>query len=501
MENSFLNFSQLQLVYIFVLIVLFIIILTIVLVNRNKKIKIEIGTRDEILEKYKFIISVEDELERLTEAKDKIIEDISILRQDYQQKNISYDEVINIENAILFRNEERSKIVIRIDELKGNYKQKKTIYNLIVKEISILEEDLEDLSFGLYNPHFEYDSSEKYKEKMLEIKQKQKEAIRNKVAAKCDINWTVNDSKREGSKMTNRNIKLMLRAFNSECDSAVLKVKWNNVQTLEERIKKSFEIINKLGEPNFIVLDFDYLQLKIDELRITHEYTEKKHEEIEEQRRIRRQMREEQNVIKEIEEARREAEKEEIKYTQLLAKAKEEVHKKHGVELIRFNDRIRQLEVELSKVQVLKERAISRAQITKSGHVYIISNIGTFGENVYKIGMTRRLDPYDRVYELSGAAVPFPFDIHGLIYSEDAPKLENKLHKIFDKKRVNRVNTRKEFFNVTISELQDELRKIDEKVELTRIVEARQYKETLLLNDKETKFKIEEKLTLFPDEL
>ena len=212
-------------------------------------------------------------------------------------------------------------------------------------------------------------------------------------------------------------------------------------------------------------------------------------------------MREEQKVQKEIELAKREAEKEEKRYLQLLAKAREEIHKKHGDELIKFNERIEQLEMELSKARELKERAISRAQITKSGHVYIISNIGAFGKDVYKIGMTRRLEPIERVYELSGASVPFSYDIHGMIYSEDAPALENELHKRFEYKRVNRANTRKEFFKISITEIEQELKKVDNNIELIKIAEARQYRETLRINEEENIEDIQKVISKFPDEI
>ena len=137
------------------------------------------------------------------------------------------------------------------------------------------------------------------------------------------------------------------------------------------------------------------------------------------------------------------------------------------------------------KPQVNRERAMSRAQMTRSGHVYIISNIGSLGEDVYKIGMTRRLDPEDRIRELGGAPVPFRFDVHAMIYSEDAPTLENALHKALERRRVNRINPRKEFFNVSLEEIEEIVHQQDVNAEFIRIPPAEEFRKTLAIIDEE----------------
>jgi hypothetical protein len=116
--------------------------------------------------------------------------------------------------------------------------------------------------------------------------------------------------------------------------------------------------------------------------------------------------------------------------------------------------------------------------MTRSGHVYVISNIGSFGENVYKIGMTRRLDPMERIHELSDASVPFSFDVHAVVFSDDAPSLENELHRRFDPHRLNLVNTRKEFFCVTLEEIADVVREKHADILITKVAEARDYRKT-----------------------
>lgn len=154
-----------------------------------------------------------------------------------------------------------------------------------------------------------------------------------------------------------------------------------------------------------------------------------------------------------------------------------------------MRERLARLEDELKEAIDKGKRAISQAQLTRSGFVYVISNMGSFGEDVYKIGMTRRLEPLDRIRELGDASVPFGFDVHAMIYSEDAPKLENALHRVFSDKQINRVNPRKEFFKVPISEIVKEVKKHNAEIEFTMVAEAKEYRESLALEMKNKKQK------------
>jgi hypothetical protein len=148
-----------------------------------------------------------------------------------------------------------------------------------------------------------------------------------------------------------------------------------------------------------------------------------------------------------------------------------------------LSTKIRELELLLQAAQEQKEKAISMAQLTKSGHVYIISNIGSFGEDVYKIGMTRRLEPMDRVRELGDASVPFGFDVHALVYSDNAPELENALHKKFADNRLNLINNRREFFHVNIDQIEKMLLNMGHSLTLTKLAEAREYRETVSIRE------------------
>ncbi|MGE4512111.1 MAG: GIY-YIG nuclease family protein [Sulfurimonadaceae bacterium] len=185
---------------------------------------------------------------------------------------------------------------------------------------------------------------------------------------------------------------------------------------------------------------------------------------------------------RELARMQRDAEKEERMYSDLLEKAKKEIETAKDDERALLNAKIEMLQQQLIEAQEKESRAKSMAEQTKRGHVYVISNIGSFGENVYKIGLTRRLDPLDRVKELGDASVPFQFDVHAMIYSENAPAMEATLHREFDKNRLNAVNRKKEFFNISLAEIKNRVEKItgkDSNFKMTALAE--EYYETLRL--------------------
>jgi hypothetical protein len=277
----------------------------------------------------------------------------------------------------------------------------------------------------------------------------------------------------------------MLFAFNGECDGLIAKVKWNNAEKSKDMIVKAFEAINKLGATHSIEITTEFVGLKLKELSLTYEYEQKKYEEKEEQRRIREQMREEEKAQREFERAQKEAEDEEDRYEKALEKAQAELKKAGQGNMELLQEKIKLLEQQLHEAHDRKERAIAMAQLTKVGHIYVISNIGSFGEDVYKMGMTRRLDPLDRVRELGDASVPFHFDVHAIIYSENAPQLEYELHQKFSDRRINRVNSKKEFFRISLEEIEAfVLQHTGAQIEFTKIAEARDYRETLTMLEK-----------------
>lgn len=409
------------------------------------------------LERYKPIIEIEAEVEK-------------------QKKDFA--ELITLKNAEIKNLEDN------FDNLSSDYQSALETYTNLRKEISLFENKLDLVEFGVYDPIYDFEKSEDYREEQKRVIELQKDMINSENAAICLTNWTIDGSEAKGRASTKRYIKLTLRAFNGECDALISKVKWNNINQMSERIKKSFETINKIGESQTVSIQPGYLELKLNELNLEYEYQLKKQKEKEELRAAQELMREEDKARREFEQAQKESEKEELNYQKALEKARKEIEQATGDKHDKLQTQIDKLEQELKEAHDKKERAVSMAQQTKRGHVYVISNIGSFGEKVFKIGMTRRLEPEDRVKELGDASVPFQFDIHAMIFSEDAPTLENELHKTFTNQKVNMLNYRKEFFNVSIDEIEQKVKEIGIDAKFQKVPEAMEYRETLAILEK-----------------
>jgi uncharacterized protein YoxC len=308
--------------------------------------------------------------------------------------------------------------------------------------------------------------------------------INNGTSAKCDY---VEANRKEIA------INFILDAFNGKVDSILSKVKKDNYGTLEQKIKDAYQVVNNNGKAfrNAIITE-EYLNSRIDELKWAVITQELKWQEQEEQRRIKEQIREEEKARREFEKAIREAQKEEETLKKLIDKAQKEVSQANEEQKSKFEEKLRELEEKLKIAEDKNQRAISMAQQTKSGNVYVISNIGSFGENVFKIGMTRRLEPLDRIKELGDASVPFEFDVHSMIFSNDAPKLERELHKKFMRLQMNKVNPRKEFFKVTLSNIKDEVEKMEINAKWTMTAQALHYRESLAIEEEISKDKQKE---------
>ncbi|MFB0713734.1 DUF4041 domain-containing protein [Buttiauxella noackiae] len=474
-------------------VVAFIAILAVLVVNNRKlnAAKADAADKAARLEHYATITDAEAEADRiisiakaaaqeletdsqciLNEAKTEAASTISASEADAKATAIRADNILsdariaakrlNTEAlaAVETQRVKRAEIEKQIDELRNSYLEKKITYDELDEALSIYKDDMEFAEMGFYAAHFDFDTSEAFQNAIRANRQRQKDMLRVKSALGaiyCTTEWTVSGSKTEGKKMTTRGINMTARAFNGECDAAIANTNFKNVATMESRIYKAFDVLNKLNEVNQIHINHAYRDLKIEELQLTFEYRAKKQEEKEEQREIRAQMAEERKAQAEIDRAIREAEEEERRAQKALDKARKEMAEKlakmTAEQASKYQEKIDALQDALTEAELKGQKALSMAQQTKRGHVYVISNIGSFGENVFKIGMTRRLDPQDRVDELGSASVPFLFDIHAMIHSDDAPAMENSLHQYFNEKRTNLVNKRKEFFNVSLEEI------------------------------------------------
>lgn len=383
------------------------------------------------------------------------------------------EETLKLKEEVAALEQQKSSLLASVENLDKSIREKE-------KDLIQLDDEILYQSFSLYKPLFDFANSDQYKQKLEEIRNQQKQMIKDKSAVSYFDGWTVDGSKVKGRQMTNDNIKQILRSFNTECDNIVDKVKFNNIDNMKERLRKSYDTLNKLNSTNRISITNTYFQLKLDELSLAYEYQKKKQEEKEEQKRIRAELREQAIVQKELEEARKNTLKDKEHFEKALAKIISQLE----LESIEENrevlvDKKLQLEKTLNDINQKLSDIDYRQNNQKAGYVYIISNLGSFGENVYKIGMTRRLEPEERIDELSDASVPFNFDIHAMIFTEDAPKLESALHKAFENKKVNMVNLRREFFNVTLDEIKKVVQEnFDKTVEFIDTPSAEQYRES-----------------------
>ena len=355
--------------------------------------------------------------------------------------------------------------------------------NMAKLDLFTVQQEVTLQSFGLYEPHYDFASSDEYKEELADIRRRQKELIQSGEAVTGASDWAVNDSVQQGKRMVADMQKLLLRAYNAECDDAIEHVRFHNFAAYDKKITSSASAISKLGRIMDISITALYQSLKQEELRLAYEYQVKKQLEKEELRELRAKQREEAKAARELEEQRKKLEKEQAHYQNALSQIEAQIEKAESEdELETLRAKRDSLVDQLDEIDGSMKNVDYRAANQKAGYVYIISNIGAFGEGVYKIGMTRRLDPMDRVNELGDASVPFNFYFHAMIFTDDAPKLETALHNAFADKKVNFVNQRREFFRVSLDEIKKVVREnYDKTVEFVDIPAAEQYRESLLM--------------------
>lgn len=369
-----------------------------------------------------------------------------------------------------------------LDALTQQAEQQQRRLDELQSQIIETDEAVSLQSFGVYMPRYDFMRADEYRARLLEIRAKQKELIRGKAATTGLTNWTVNNNAAQGRKMVADMQKLLLRAFNAECDDIIEHVRYSNLDASEKRITVSRDAISKLGAIMGVSITPAYYRLKIEELYLAFEYQQKKQQEKEEQKEARARLREEAKLAKEIEEERKKLEKEQRHYQNALRKIEAQLTGASEAEKADIEQKREELVQQLEKIDQAFKDVDYREANQRAGYVYIISNVGAFGENVYKIGMTRRLDPMDRVDELGDASVPFNFDVHAMIFSDDAPKLEAALHKAFADRKLNFINQRREFFRVTLDEIKDVVRaNFDKTVEFVDFPPAEQYRQSLAI--------------------
>lgn len=368
----------------------------------------------------------------------------------------------------------------RLSGVVGGLKRQEAAAHARLREIQsqvVVEEEKHEMELaGMYNPEFDMASSQDYKTRLDELKDVRKRMVKAKTAVICTTEWRVNGDLKAGQRQIDRTSKLALSAFNTQVDNIILKVTYKNLERSLERLQKVADNVDKLIEPQACHLSPEYIKLRVQEVELSYKYAEKRQHEKELEKERKEAMREEERERKLYEADLARLDKEAERYERELERAKQEAlkAKKSKEEMDALFAKIAALEGQLEDAQE-KQRSVSQAQMTRRGHVYVISNIGSFGEGVYKIGMTRRLDPMIRVKELGDASVPFKFDVHAMIFSTDAPGLEKALHKKFDQNRLNRVNRRKEFFRVHLDEIERVARQFEPGIEFYKEHDAKEY--------------------------
>ena len=390
-----------------------------------------------------------------------------------QAKRIVKQLKIDIENLVT----QKSILIHTLDDINSMISDKR-------KELVEIEDNILYQSFGLYSPRYDLAKADDYKVRLVAIREKQKQMIKDKIAVTGKSGWVVNGSEAQGRKMVSDMQKLLLRAFNNECDDIISNVTYANIEMSEKKIVSASDNISKLGTVVGVAINKEYLTSKIEELYLAFEYQEKKQEEKELKKELLQQMKEAEKVQREIDAARKKIEKDQHHFENALSAIEKKIENATDEQKADLEAKKVELEVQLEKVEESLKEVDYREANAKAGYVYIISNIGSFGENIYKIGMTRRLEPQERVDELGSASVPFRFDTHALIFSDDAPALEAAIHKALRHKRLNLVNNRKEFFMTDLDEIKKIVREnFDKTVEFIDIPAAEQYRLSLKMRE------------------
>ena len=392
---------------------------------------------------------------------------LATLQQDYANINAATQHLQAMAGqeqqlmaAVSAKQAELQSIEEKIASVQGAEAEADKHIHAIQAKIDLYSRIDDFVEYGMYEkPEYLYETSERYAIEIKNIREQQKSMIQEKnvIISKDDTEYGEYPIIK---RVLNDQVKMLVRSFNIECDSLIAKVNPGNYQRTLERIDAIATGLEKNTSDLRYGFNTEYVKLKYQECTLQYQYALKKKQEQDEQRAIREQMREEERARREYEKAIEDAAREEATYERMLEKAREALETASAEEKQAAELRIRHLEEELAEAKAKAQRAISMAQQTKKGHVYVISNLGSFGEGVYKIGLTRRLDPTERVEELGDASVPFSFDIHAMIASDDAPALESTLHREFDAQRVNAVNLRKEFFRVSLEDIRKKVEEI-----------------------------------------
>ncbi|PWB85214.1 DUF4041 domain-containing protein [Methanobrevibacter thaueri] len=437
----------------------------------------EAEIKQKLKEKQNELDNIQQTLDKLEAEKTVEIEEkLKSRKEDLHNIDEEYEKIAKEKESEL----DASLASKRKEEMNLKYEIKK-----LKDELIFTTDEVNLQSFGLYEPKYPFMDSTAYKEKLDDIRKQQKQMIKNKTATTDNPRMTLDGDLKKGQAMIRDTIKQILRNFNVECENVINKVNHKNYENSKKRIRKSYEQLNKLNKHLGVNIKPQYLNLKLEELQLAYDYAIKKEEEKEILKEARRREKEEKQLQKKLEKEKKKFDKENSKITSEIEEVKAQLTQAAADEKAKLEAEIAKLQAALDKNNEEIKKIDEWRETPGAGYVYIISNIGSFGEDVFKIGVTRRDDPEERVRELSSASVPFKFDTHVFIFSKNAYDLESELHERFNNKRVNKVNMRKEFFRITI----DDVKRIVEenKGQVHSFVEhpdAEEYYDTLRLEQR-----------------
>ncbi len=396
-------------------------------------------------------------VETLKQKKDELVK----LQENINQINLTISESFAHNENL---KQENNILANEIEDKRENLQKIENKFNLTLGKLNDLTyKELQKLKIHDYGLREKTNHiiliSEKYKEQLIQNRSEQKKLILNNNVINFPENLVVFDDESNIKEIIDGQSFLMIEAFNLRCDYLINQINYHNFESTLESIVRIAEKIERNSVSLRCHFNIEYIKLKFKECELKYYFELSKKQEKEERKLEQEKIREENKFKEQYEKKLVILEDEEEKYATALAKAKEEMNNQNESKRIEMQKQIEELEEKLRLSQIEKERTKSMAEQTRRGYVYVISNVRSFGKNIYKIGLTRRLEPQDRVDELGDASVPFSFDVHAMYYSEDAPTLEKQMHKIFEHKRVNIENYRKEFFNVDLIEIKSEMEK------------------------------------------
>jgi hypothetical protein len=415
------------------------------------------------LEKAKPLLAIEEDFKaKMLELKTIELKKQQLLKSKEHEFNETLrnnESSLNI--VVVEKKKEIETLERKIELLENNYKQSQSVLSNLEKEINAHEAVLDVFDFGVYEPFYDFEKSETYRTELLKILENQKALIRDEKAIVCNVNWSVDGSLSKGKANSKNFMKLVLRAFNSECNSLISNVSWNSVTQIKERIEKSFEL-----QELFLEYEFQLKEQKEREIAKTQAAKQKESD------RIQRQY---ETAVKQL-----------SSYQTQIEDVKLNLNTSTGSVFLLLQKKFKNLEIKIKEAIVRKEKMELLVKNSDVGYVYIASNIGSFGENIYKIGITKSLKPLSSINSLS-SAVPFPFDVHGLIFSEEVTRLERELHDAFAGNKVNLTHENSTFFNVSWDLIEQKVNALGSQVTLLKTPEAKEFRETKMLQKQNKK--------------